>query len=280
MSTEMHQPIHSPSQNPTRPKGILKNSNSYQLSSPNLIQSNSPPSASPTATGFLDQDPISLNASTSAPHRPSLPHQQSEKELVLQNTLANAGPRRNSSNARSVSRRQSQANNVNMDLDENSPRLKWDEANLYLNEQERPATMKIDEPKTPFVKTSDLPNDDDDEEVAAINPAFLNVDELDKAKDQPGDHRGRRTAKVGAATGSGGEIPELDIGEAEKAGAQDMMRTDSSEKRVVVDPTAVNEDGDAVNEDGRSASEEARRKHREFEERRKKHYEVPPGTLR
>lgn len=28
--------------------------------------------------------------------------------------------------------------------------LKWDEANIYLNEQERSALMKIDEPKTPY----------------------------------------------------------------------------------------------------------------------------------
>ena len=258
--------------------GILKNSNSYQLSPPNSQQTHSPTEPSPAAAS-LDRDPISLQNDID-PRRPSLPHQASEKEIVLQNTLANAGPRRNSSNARgSISRRQSRTTNE-MDVDENSPRLRWDEANLYLNEQERPATMKIDEPKTPFVKESDLPEDADDEEVAAIDPKFLNVDELDKAQDQPGSHRGRGSAKVGAAKGET-DIPDLDLGEAEPT-SQPMMRSDSSEKRVIVDPTAVAEDGKTVHaeDESGSASAEAQRKHREFEERRKKHYEIPPGALR
>ena len=41
-------------------------------------------------------------------------------------------------------------------------RLKWDEANLYLTEQEKNSTMKIDEPKTPYAKHYD-PADDEDE---------------------------------------------------------------------------------------------------------------------
>lgn len=252
--------------------GILKNSHSYQLSSPNSQQPHSPTDPSPS----LEKDPITLNPSET---RPPLPHQPSEKEIVVQNTIANAGPRRNSSN-RSVSRRQSHATNE-MDVDDASPRLRWDEANLYLNEQDRPATMKIDEPKTPYVKQSDLPDDAEDDELAAIDPKGVVVDELDKAKGQPGAHRGRGSAKVGAATGEGGEIPDLDIGEPEDV-APPMSRSDSSEKRVIVDPNAVAEDGDRVRaeEESRNASEETRKKHREFEERRKKHYEIPPGALR
>lgn len=43
--------------------------------------------------------------------------------------------------------------------------LKWDEANLYLTEQEKNATMKIDEPKTPYqgsLGSSEYYKDDDD----------------------------------------------------------------------------------------------------------------------
>ncbi|KAK3832781.1 MAG: hypothetical protein J3R72DRAFT_527316 [Linnemannia gamsii] len=35
--------------------------------------------------------------------------------------------------------------------DENAPRLKWDEENLIITEAQKDSTMKIDEPKTPFV---------------------------------------------------------------------------------------------------------------------------------
>ena len=168
-----------------------------------------------------------------------------------------------------------------MDIDDNSPKLRWDEANLYLNEQERPATMKIDEPKTPFVKQSDLPEDADEEELASIDPRDMMVDELDKAKEQGGPHRGRGSTKMNAGGGGGGDIPDLDLGEAEDV-APPMMRTDSSEKRVIVDPNATAEDGAQIRaeDEGGSATEEAKRKHREFEERRKRHYEVPPGALR
>lgn len=47
----------------------------------------------------------------------------------------------------------------------NSDHLKWDEANLYLTEQEKNATMKIDEPKTPYqgsLGSSEYYKDDDD----------------------------------------------------------------------------------------------------------------------
>ncbi|KAF9201824.1 hypothetical protein BGZ49_007973 [Haplosporangium sp. Z 27] len=36
-------------------------------------------------------------------------------------------------------------------LDERAPRLKWDEENLLVTEAQKDSTMKIDEPKTPFV---------------------------------------------------------------------------------------------------------------------------------
>ncbi|KAF9354787.1 hypothetical protein BGX26_007359 [Mortierella sp. AD094] len=35
--------------------------------------------------------------------------------------------------------------------EENTPRLKWDEENLMITEAQKDSTMKIDEPKTPFV---------------------------------------------------------------------------------------------------------------------------------
>ena len=154
-----------------------------------------------------------------------------------------------------------------MEVDDSSPRLKWDEANLYLTEQERGATMKIDEPKTPFTRQYDPA--EDEEEIEAINAQELMVDELDKAKSHkdPKEVRGRQN--------NNGEIPDLDLGEPEES----VARSESGEKRVIVN----DEDQESVSRHGEmepeSMSAEARRKHREFEERRKRHYEVPAGVL-
>lgn len=161
-----------------------------------------------------------------------------------------------------------------MDVDDASPRLKWDEANLYLTEQDRGMTMKIDEPKTPYVKQYDPM--EDEEEMAALNAKGLVVDELDELKkgDSPS------VSQAGAnGRGRGNEIPDLDIGEAEEP----TTRSESSEKRVIVDDGMASQDGSIsghgeVEEESMSA--EARRKHREFEDRRKRHYEIPQGVLK
>lgn len=144
-----------------------------------------------------------------------------------------------------------------MDVDENSPRLKWDEANLYSTELERDAKMKIDEPKTPYVKQYDPA--EDEEEIEALDTDNIVVDELDKAK-------GRKSSGAGTSKEA---IPDLDIGEAEEP----MERTQSDgEKRVMVDPGADHSAHGEEPEESMTAAE--RRKHQEFEERRKRHYEM------
>ncbi|KAI9651596.1 MAG: hypothetical protein M1831_000582 [Alyxoria varia] len=276
------QQMHSPNSSAKRPRGILKNTPSYQYTSPD------PAGHSPTDNN-LENDPITLTSSGDPTHRPSLPREVSDKEITLQNTLANAGPRRNSSNNRSsisASRRQSSASGAAgpasgaMDIDENSPRLKWDEANLFLTEQDRGNTMKIDEPKTPYTKQYDPA--EDEEEIAAINAQELMVDELDKAKSQKeggGEsslNRGRTSMRA-----SGNSIPDLDLGESEEAA--EMARSDSAEKRVMMEDGGGGDDDSVITNHGEaepeSMSAEARRKHKEFEERRKKHYEIPAGIL-
>ncbi len=95
--------------------------------------------------------------------QPDDAEQLTEKELTIQNTQMNAGHRRSSSAARpsAASRRQSSRTpSYHGDDDfESSQRLKWDEANLYLTEQERSSTMKITEPKTPYAKHYDPAED-------------------------------------------------------------------------------------------------------------------------
>jgi protein phosphatase inhibitor 2 len=134
--------------------------------------------------------------------------------------------------------------------------LKWDEANLYLTEQQRDSTMKITEPKTPYAKQYDPA--EDEAEVEMLNAEELKVDELD---DKPKTRKPRMD-----------DIPDFDLGEPEMEASRDPQ-TPESEKRVMVDPDADNESGHHGEEFPHMTPEE-REKHRKFEEMRKKHYEM------
>ncbi|CAI6306396.1 unnamed protein product [Periconia digitata] len=228
--------MHSPTHHSERPKGILKNSSSYQ----------GQPQTSPIAQDIpMPQSPPS--------ERPAIGRELSEKEIVLENTLRNAGPhRRSSSNPHGPgSRRQS---GTSVQADENEPRLKWDEANLYLTEQQRDSTMKITEPKTPYAKQYDPM--EDEEEIEMLNAEELKVDELDKPK----------TWKPKME-----DIPDFDLGEPGLEAR--TSQTPEGEKRVVVDPDA---EADASRHDEQFAhmTPEEQEKHRKFEDLRKKHYEM------
>jgi protein phosphatase inhibitor 2 len=179
----------------------------------------------------------------------------SEKDIVLENTLRNAGAhRRSSSNPRGLaSRRQS---GTSPHGDENNSQLKWDEANLYLNEQNRDSTMKIDEPKTPYAKQYDPM--EDEEEVEMLNAQELQVDELDS--------KPKRKPKME-------DIPDFDLGEPELR-ARAESQTPESEKRVMVEEDAQGDDSGHHGELPPNATQEEREKHRKFEEMRKKHYEM------
>jgi protein phosphatase inhibitor 2 len=137
--------------------------------------------------------------------------------------------------------------------------LKWDEANLYLTEQQRDSTMKITEPKTPYAKQYD-PTEDEDE-IQAINASDLVVDELDAV-----EHSKKPFTKED-------KIPGLDIGEPELDASQGPQTPDS-EKRVMVDPEKQIEDSGHHGEDTEHMTAEELEKHRIFEQMRKKHYEM------
>jgi protein phosphatase inhibitor 2 len=141
--------------------------------------------------------------------------------------------------------------------EENSQRLKWDEANLYLTEQAKSSTMKIDEPKTPYAKHYDAA--EDEEEMRTLDAQDLMVDELDKVRD-------KRTRES--------DIPGLELGEPEEAvppARPDAQHRTSSEKQVVVDPAV---DGERGHGEMEGWSREEIEKHRKFEQMRKKHYEM------
>ncbi|KAI1086742.1 hypothetical protein F5B19DRAFT_119067 [Rostrohypoxylon terebratum] len=196
-----------------RPRGILKNS-----------YTKSPPPESP----IKEQD-------------------LSEKELTIINTQTNAGHRRSSSAASRApaSRRQSTRTpsyDPNHVLD-NNQRLKWDEANLYLTEQERTATMKITEPKTPYARHYEPSEDDEDDEM------------LD------GENSRRE------------EISELSLGEPEEDVPEGEFGIGRKQSKVHVNDEDATPIHDAENEYV-GLSPEEREKHRKFEQLRKKHYEM------
>lgn len=131
--------------------------------------------------------------------------------------------------------------------DDGSPRLKWDEANLYLAEQEKTAKMKIDEPKTPYAPQYDPSQDEEEEEQVELEEAEeslidaqgVKVDELDgKSKPAVGSSQRKAFAED--------EIPELELGETEEHGVEtagvdggerivrDRRPSTESEKHVVV----------------------------------------------
>ncbi|KAI9829688.1 MAG: hypothetical protein M1819_006059 [Sarea resinae] len=255
-----HSPPHLQSEEaPKFPKGILKNSNSFQHPAPGQA---SPPAAAVVAAPPPSEPVVA--------HRPELGREISDKELTLQNTLQNAGRRRSLSNGRvSVSRRQSTNAGMSGGEEEYDPRLKWDEANLYLNEQEKSSTMKIDEPKTPYVKRYEL-DEDEDENVGTLDTDDLVVDELDKVA-------GRSTGRT-----KEDEIPDLELGDPEEAvperrssrGLLSRSNSAKSERQVVVDPVMNDGLGGHGEQQLLGMSAEDREKHRKFEEMRKKHYEM------
>ncbi|KAL4927757.1 PP1-complex regulatory subunit GLC8 [Aspergillus undulatus] len=232
---------------PKRPKGILKNSSSqHQLR-------------------------VTLDDGPTKHHTPSPPPADT-KELTLQNTLQNAGRRPSAS-----SRRTSLASTGHHD--DISPRLKWDEANLYLTEQEKTAKMKIDEPKTPYAPRYDPTEDEEEMRLAEAQESLIDaqglvVDELD-------DKKGSSKKKV-----SEDDIPELELGEPEEEITPGTHSNDSerilrgrslsndshrsgSDRHVVVGPESGEPNGDE-----RLSPQEAQEKHEKFEKQRRKHYEM------
>ena len=241
--------------------GILKNSNSYQAES-----------TSPTSSAHPEANSHSSPTDGAAP---ALDRHVSDKDMTLQNTIQNAGHRRSSSAVAraTLARRRSSNSAPSGSPSEENPRLKWDEANLYLTEQEKSSTMKINEPKTPYAKRYDPT--EDEEEVHQLDAQELMVDELDAARELPND---KNKSKLGRTS----DIPGLELGEPaeelpeqpaeESEGSVTMKRSNSGrEKQVVVDKP---EEGHGHGEDEVGMSGEELEKHRRFEERRKKHYEM------
>lgn len=200
---------------------------------------------------------ILKNPSHNSPPSPQQPRERtlSSKEVTLANTQINAGHRRSSSGAGS---RRHSSNSI-IDPSDSAQRLKWDEANLYLTEQERSSTMKITEPKTPYAKHYDPAEDPSDDEEA----------EEEGAGGVGGAAAGRKAQRAGAED----DIPGLSLGEPEEEIPErpSPPSRSSSEKTVHVDQKSVTP---SAEEEVLGLTPEEKEKHRKFEEMRKKHYEM------
>ncbi|KAF3919118.1 hypothetical protein ABW21_db0206719 [Orbilia brochopaga] len=270
-------PLHGP--DAKRPKGILKNPSFHET----------PPTPVPVAEPAPGPSPHAVHVA----EHPTV----SEKDLTIQNTLQNAGRRRSSSllgrSNSSSSRRHSLQSRTNSNSSQpaggESPQLKWDEANLYLNEQQKSSTMKITEPKTPYAKTynpmedeaeirriEDEENTGEDVPVQLLDANKLDVDELDKAHGK--DHSGGSGPEVLGTKPRGlskeDEIPGLDIGEPEED--LDALRDKSaSTKQVVLEDDGLHGGDEKEGEDDEEDEHEGgSEKHKKFMEMRKKHYEM------
>ncbi|KAF3920269.1 hypothetical protein AA313_de0208495 [Arthrobotrys entomopaga] len=298
-------PLHGP--DAKRPKGILKN--------PSF--SDTPPVSTPA--GEIGPSPLSREPSI--PHSVTLPEEPaavSDKDLTIQNTLQNAGRRRSSSflgrSNSSSSRRQSLNSRSNstssaiLPSGGESPQLKWDEANLYLNEQQKSSTMKITEPKTPYAKTYDPLEDEaeirrieaeeagigsstnqrdggegeegDEVPVQLLDASKLDVDELDKAHGK--DHTGGSGPELIGTKPRGlfeDEIPGLDIGEPEEDLSTLKSKTIGGKQVVLEDDGRHGGHDDEADENQNEGVEDGEKdtgeeKHKHFMELRKKHYEM------
>ena len=137
--------------------------------------------------------------------------------------------------------------------------------------------MKITEPKTPYEYGRDLPpEDEEEEEDVSIDPKYVNVDEVDMQRNKAGGSKGPRRES---------EIPGLELGEPEEEFTA-VPGTSNDDASRIVRGSSLSREGSqgkhvSVSEDKQGAetgvglpSREAMEKHRKFEERRKKHYEM------
>jgi protein phosphatase inhibitor 2 len=133
-----------------RPKSILKNAAQRHVS---------PEMKRPTSSSSQPQQ----SSHYRSPHGPSTPPpvingDLYSREMLHSNTSANAAL------GHSQLHHSHLAPHTPSTTSSTSPRLKWDEANLYLTEQQKSSTMKINEPKTPYTRRYDPSEDPSDDE--------------------------------------------------------------------------------------------------------------------
>lgn len=162
-----------------------------------------------------------------------------DRSEVIRNTRLNAQLSAESSKGERIRAKIAEAKGANGDS-KTPEHLKWDEINLYKTEQEKAATMKIDEPKTPY--------------EGGFNPEgeyYQSDDEEDEA------------------------IPAFSLGEGQFDATSSKPE---GEDRIVRDENAVEENEEEEEEESKPLSAEER--HKKFEEMRKAHYHLAANPLK
>ncbi|CAK9441011.1 uncharacterized protein LODBEIA_P48800 [Lodderomyces beijingensis] len=208
--------------------------------------------------GILRNKSVSDENSTS-PHGSSSSHHvcnELDRQEVVKNTRLNAQLQADLSSKGDAIRAKIAQMKREQGIDEAEPastsheHLRWDEINIYKNEQEKSATMKIDEPKTPY--------------EGGFNPEG----EYYKDDDDEDEERGGGEEDDG--------IPEFELGE----GEYDKLPQGSSSSlyggQVIKDY-----DGDEPQEaEPQEEQLSAEERHKRFEEKRKEHYHLKALPLK
>lgn len=164
-----------------------------------------------------------------------------DRQEVIRNTRMNSKLASDSSQGDKIRAQIAEKKSKKDENDKYPEHLHWDEVNLYKTEQEKSATMKIDEPKTPyeggFNPEGEYYRDDDEEQI----PEF----ELGQ---------GEEDADVTENTFSQSKSRSLNGGEVVPSLEQEEEQT--------------------------SMSETAEERHRRFEEKRKAHYHMKAAPLK
>lgn len=178
-----------------------------------------------------------------------LDHEKAEfdRQQVIENTRINAKlTHNNSTGFKEIELKRERGEALSEE-----EQLKWDERNLLINEMEKSATMKIDEPKTPYEGGFD-PNND-----------YYRTD--NEKEEEEEDKREEEEEE---------EDDEFDLGE----GVDD--EDDVKKGQIEVIPGARQEEEEEEEEKVEPVRElSAEEKHRLFEEKRKQHYHLKAAPL-
>ncbi|KAG7694621.1 hypothetical protein KL915_003588 [Ogataea haglerorum] len=124
--------------------------------------------------GILKNAPRDADYCADEPGTLSTDAAEFDRKKVIENTRLNSKLFRDSSSKGDLIRSKIQEQKERLQHEGNLEHLKWDEKNILINELEKSATMKIDEPKTPYEGGFDPNNDyyrsdNEEDEVEALD---------------------------------------------------------------------------------------------------------------
>ena len=122
-----------------------------------------------------------------------------DRKEVIRNTMLNANLASESSKGDEIRAKIAKARKLSTgngaDGNGNNEHLKWDEINLYKTEQEKCATMKIDEPKTPYTGGFNPDGEyyqEDEIDIPAFNLGESDDDKEEESKQLTAEERHKR----------------------------------------------------------------------------------------